>query len=566
MKPGGPAPGGEGLRARIAGARDAIERSLRDVAAEVQHDEMELRAKAADELARIASAELERALREYESEARSAVSAAAGDAAARAHSAFAERAGQLSDQLEKALDEHRLEFEVRLDERTARLKKSLKKRLRKGAKRNTAGLDAGLKDLRARLETMVATGLAARMDELQATASSHDEARFSALEESLTRRIETLTEEASHAAAEAADRRGESAAAELRVDVDTTLAALRAQAGEVSEAQAVAVRDEVERRVATAEQDLAKAADRDRVATRAAAAAVARHEADSRLAAAELDVRRWGDETLRSLRAEHEATSRALASQQEATLATAQAAVRDTAERRSDELEATLRDRVAAAESALSDAARVQRDEFAANAEALVSSRLSDAVKSLGERGELKLEAVSELTSSALSEIKKAREGLARQDRRQELKLVRAESSRRVRRALAELEQKGQEHAAAVRAEGERASEMLQAAEQRVRDATAQLERGEGEAGERVAAAIQRADMAVGRIEQSQSHVTELEGAAQRAATQATRAAELAADAAALELRVREAIEREESTAEQMSAIERRLLDLLNGG
>ena len=134
---------------------------------------------------------------------------------------------------------------------------------------------------------------------------------------------------------------------------------------------------------------------------------------------------------------------------------------------------------------------------------------------------------------------------LSRSERRQELRLVRAESSGRVSRALEKLETRGSTLLSELDARYERVAVA-----------------GAGEAAERVATALRRVDEAVERIERTGAGLSEVERRARAAEVQAVTAARQAQNAAELEARIRKAMDAEADAAARISEAERRLIAL----
>jgi hypothetical protein len=149
---------------------------------------------------------------------------------------------------------------------------------------------------------------------------------------------------------------------------------------------------------------------------------------------------------------------------------------------------------------------------------------------------------------------------IERREQRRDLKLARAETSRRVKKALSKVEDEAR------RIEARNQEWLTEARDDLKRvasEASAQFQAGEGEAGERVADALRRVEETVATIEESKSRIAELERRATAAEQNATRSAELARNAYELEARMREALNMEAAAAEQISLAERRLIDFV---
>ena len=144
-------------------------------------------------------------------------------------------------------------------------------------------------------------------------------------------------------------------------------------------------------------------------------------------------------------------------------------------------------------------------------------------------------------------------------ERRHELKLARAESSGRVRRALEKLETRGEALLKELDARAERAREL---AEQQVRAGAGAVERAEDEAGRRIADAVARVEAAVAGIERSGERVAAAERRILVAEHEAVDAAAQTRRAAELEARIRSVIAAETAAAARISAAERRLIEL----
>lgn len=211
------------------------------------------------------------------------------------------------------------------------------------------------------------------------------------------------------------------------------------------------------------------------------------------------------------------------------------------------------REETALRERAAADLARVAAGELGRAVAEL--TRASDALieRRLGEAVE------------RLNETAAAREGSlgSRRHRRHELKLARAESSRRVSRALTKLERRGGTLLGELDSRAAAAAERIEQAEVRLRAATDGLERAEGAAARQLAATLREVDQVAGQVGTAQERVVAIEARALGSATRAQVSAELGGQAAALQSRLREAAELETRAAERIEAAERRLLALI---
>jgi hypothetical protein len=194
----------------------------------------------------------------------------------------------------------------------------------------------------------------------------------------------------------------------------------------------------------------------------------------------------------------------------------------------------------------------------------VVAKRLGAAVAALNaEARDRHREQLAEVRELAQATIAEGRPEPSRRQRRHELKLARAEGSRRVSAALTKLEERGGALLSEIDSRAAVATQRIEAAEKRLRGAVAALARGEGEAGGHLAAALLRVDRATGQVSEAHQRVLAIEGRALTSASQAEAAAELTHHAAELQSRLRQAAELEASAAQRMVAAERRLLELM---
>lgn len=208
-------------------------------------------------------------------------------------------------------------------------------------------------------------------------------------------------------------------------------------------------------------------------------------------------------------------------------------------------------------------AAELERSltQFAKTSDELVSRRLSEAVDRLNAGAETRRRAeLAEVRRVAQATAERHVPRQSRRERRHELKLARAESSRRVSRALTRLEQRGGALMGELDARSEAAAMRIEAAERRLRAAAGELGRAESEAGRRLTSALLRVDGVVGRVGEARQRVAAIEAKALASAAQAASSAELGTHAAQLEGRLRDALAAEARAAERIAAAERRLL------
>ena len=240
--------------------------------------------------------------------------------------------------------------------------------------------------------------------------------------------------------------------------------------------------------------------------------------------------------------------------------------------------EATLRTRAAEELAEIASAelagslAQLER-----RAEDLISNRLSAALAQLSAEAQAaRRSQLAEVRKVAQATIDESLPKRSRRERRQEVKVARAESSRRVSQALTKLEQRGgsligeldSRLARADEALAERArtaAERIAEAEQRLRAATSQIERAEGQAARPLAAALRRVERVSGEVGRFQTRLAEIEGQALASASRAGTSAALSMHAAELEAKLRDAVKREAQAADRIAAAERRLLDAIAG-
>jgi archaellum component FlaC len=271
-----------------------------------------------------------------------------------------------------------------------------------------------------------------------------------------------------------------------------------------------------------------------------------------------------------------------LYSQVERDLAATEARLRET-ERN---LETTISDRLdgVIAEVRVQGDAQLEyeRERFREAAEAPLASirrERSEALKEVGSAAS-RAEKASE---KAAAEIEAAAEKLGMRARRQELKLVREENSKRITASLARLERQAGIRSEQVEAVRQEAESLLGEVDDRVAGAlaaTGELEERLDDVGERLEAIERRAEDtaatiadAVGRLERAISSVEEAEQRvleiADRVTAAARRIAELgesAEQAAEWEDRIAAAVKAEADVAERISEAERRLLERVDPG
>jgi hypothetical protein len=249
---------------------------------------------------------------------------------------------------------------------------------------------------------------------------------------------------------------------------------------------------------------------------------------------------------------------------------------RESIARRLQDLAAQAeRDEAALRVGAADELARVAAQElerslarFETATDEVVARRLGEAVETLNaearERQREQLAEVRKVAAATVAQSPQAPPKQSWRERRHELKLARAESSRRVSDALTKLEQRGGSLIGELDSRAVAANERIDAAERRLRSVVAELGRQEGEAGGHLAAALLRVDRAAGHVSDAHQRVVAIEARALTSATRAQAAAELTRHAAELHARLREAASREAQAAERMEAAERRLRYLVD--
>ncbi|MEJ7875108.1 MAG: hypothetical protein WKF62_00495 [Solirubrobacterales bacterium] len=239
--------------------------------------------------------------------------------------------------------------------------------------------------------------------------------------------------------------------------------------------------------------------------------------------------------------------------------------------RRFSELEPRLHARIEQAERSASEAAEARLEEALEKVRAESAERLGE------ERT-----AFRSSTEATREALEKAIAELGRRKIRQEAKLARVETSRRITLALeklevratsligeldARLERSSQEIKATVAvaeaAAAETRADARTAAEQRLAEAASEIRAAKRETGERLGDALRRVEDTVATVEASRGRVAELERRAKAAEAEATRSAEMARNAVVLETRMREALNLEAAAAEQIALAERRLIDFV---
>ncbi|MDQ3730182.1 MAG: hypothetical protein M3355_11420 [Actinomycetota bacterium] len=163
--------------------------------------------------------------------------------------------------------------------------------------------------------------------------------------------------------------------------------------------------------------------------------------------------------------------------------------------------------------------------------------------------------------------LEKAIAELGRRKIRQEAKLARVETSRRITSALETLEVRATSVISELDARLGRSSREIKAtvadAEAVAAEAASEIRAAHGKAGERLGDALRRVEDTVTSVEASRGRVAELERRAKAAEAEATRSAEMARNAVELETRMREALNLEAAAAEQITLAERRLIDFV---
>jgi methyl-accepting chemotaxis protein len=271
-----------------------------------------------------------------------------------------------------------------------------------------------------------------------------------------------------------------------------------------------------------------------------------------------------------------------LYSQVERDLAATEARLHET-ERR---LEATISDRLdgAIAEVRVQGDAQLQdeREQMREAAEAPLSSIRRERTEAVREV-ETAASRAEKASEKAATQIEAATEKLAMRARRQELKLVREENSKRITAALARLERQAgirAEEVDSVRREAESvlgevdervagAATAAEALEERLDDVGRRLGETESRAEETaatIADALARLDRSIKSVEDAERQVLEI---SERIGATARRIAELgesAEQAAEWEVRIAAAVEAEADVARRITDAERRLLERVDPG
>jgi chromosome segregation ATPase len=186
-------------------------------------------------------------------------------------------------------------------------------------------------------------------------------------------------------------------------------------------------------------------------------------------------------------------------------------------------------------------------------------------------------------SEKAAAQIEAAAEKLGMRARRQELKLVREENSKRITAALSRLEREAEIRAEEVDAVRREAQSALGEVEGRVAGATskadelerrlddagrrlAETERRAEETAEAVADAVGRLERAIANTENAERQVLEISDRARAAAQRIAELGEAAEQAAEWENRIAAAVEAEADVARRISDAERRLLERVDPG
>jgi chromosome segregation ATPase len=253
----------------------------------------------------------------------------------------------------------------------------------------------------------------------------------------------------------------------------------------------------------------------------------------------------------------------------------------DVLRKAGEDLHAQVERDLAATEERLSETERRLQEN--------VSARLEGAVAEVRVQGDAQLadeiERVHEAANAPLAEIKKAEseiqsaaEKLGMRARRQELKLVREENSKRITAALARLEREAEARTAEMDRIRQEASAVLAEVDERtaaVASATAELgqrlehlaeplaeaeRRADSTAG-LVAEAVGRLEGAVGRAQEAEQRMGEISDRVGETARRITELAESAGRAADWERRLAAAVHAEADVARRITEAERRLLE-----
>jgi colicin import membrane protein len=271
-----------------------------------------------------------------------------------------------------------------------------------------------------------------------------------------------------------------------------------------------------------------------------------------------------------------------LYSQVERDLAATEARLRETEQR----LDTTISDRLdgAIAEVRVQGDSQLEyeRERMREAAEAPLASIRRERTEALREVQESASRA-EKASEKAAAQIESAAEKLGMRARRQELKLVREENSKRITGALARLERQAEMRTEEVEAVREAASSLLGEIDERAAatDAAAEeLERRLDEIGRRlgemeqrvegtaaaVADALARLDRATTSVEDAERRVLEISDRVTATARRIAELGESAEQAAEWEGRIAAAVEAEANVARRISDAERRLLERVDPG
>jgi len=271
-----------------------------------------------------------------------------------------------------------------------------------------------------------------------------------------------------------------------------------------------------------------------------------------------------------------------LYSRVERDLAATEARMRETEQR----LETTISDRLdgAIAEVRVQGDTQLEyeRERMREAAEAPLTSIRRERTEALREI-EAAASRAEKASEKAAAQIEAAAEKLGMRARRQELKLVREENSKRITAALARLERQAGIRAEEVDAVRREAQSLLGEVNDRIADASsaaAELDRRLDEAGNRLAEAERRANESAGVIadavgqldratasaEDAERRVLEISGRVEAAARRIAELGESAEQAAEWEGRIAAAVETEANVARRISDAERRLLERVDPG
>lgn len=240
-----------------------------------------------------------------------------------------------------------------------------------------------------------------------------------------------------------------------------------------------------------------------------------------------------------------------------------------------EELQARVERDLAATEERLRESEERQRRN--------VEERLEGAVAEVRVQGDAQLANELERVREVSSQVDAAAEKLGARARRQELKLVREENSKRITGALARLERQAELRMAEVEAVRDETQSLVAQVDDRLATAAGTMDEldrrleaaadgllaTEGQAKgveELVTSAVARIEQALAQVEDSRGRIVEIERLVQAAARRIAELGEDAERAAEWEGRLSAATRSEAAAAQRITEAERRLLDRIDPG